>query len=215
MKATSIKKLSEVYSRVKEIDPKLSEMIMDVIRVESSIPKKSKLDLYAYTSKDNYRSSFCGVYHADGYRVATDARILVAIKSDYPDEFEGKTILKDGSTCPVPYPNWKSVIPSNTTDYKACPVNVDKFYDWLNGHRAEMKANHGKNIKWGDGSWTVRLGDSYFGAELFYKFLTIIKEFGVTEIMTCGHKPAYVRTEKGVALLMPKFYDENKEYLEL
>ena len=41
------------------------------------------------------QAALTGVYHDNGYKVASDAIVLVAIKSDYPEELEHHIIDKD------------------------------------------------------------------------------------------------------------------------
>lgn len=53
-----------------------------------------------------------GVYHKGGCKIATDSHILVAIKSEYPAELEGKIVAKDASIIDARFPNYNRVISS-------------------------------------------------------------------------------------------------------
>ena len=54
-----------------------------------------------------------GVYHKDGYKIASDGRLMAVIKADYPVEFEGKVIAthKNSTTTYDSYVKYESVIP--------------------------------------------------------------------------------------------------------
>jgi hypothetical protein len=75
-------------------------------------PARGKFDIYKYVSRDEIRPAMCGVYHADGFRVATDAGILVALAGqEYPEHYEGKVIDAKAAECEGTFPNWRSVVP--------------------------------------------------------------------------------------------------------
>lgn len=92
------------------------------------IKKGKELNPNKYTSRNAIIDSLplCGVHYEDGFRVATDTRILLAEAWEYPKEFEGKTIvtgkIKNYNDKPTNYgegtdihdnhyPNWKRVVP--------------------------------------------------------------------------------------------------------
>lgn len=82
-----------------------------------------KFDFEDYTANDVNRPSLSGIYHEDGYTIASDAIVLVAKKDSYNKSLEGKitwnekiknNILKndkDTKFDELKYPNWKTVIP--------------------------------------------------------------------------------------------------------
>lgn len=49
-----------------------------------------KTDVTSFVSDDATRFFMQGVYHDDGYKIATDARVMAMIKEDYPKENEKK-----------------------------------------------------------------------------------------------------------------------------
>ena len=86
-----------------------------------------KIDPWKFVQKDKdlneLKPSLSGIYHKNGYIYATDAHILVKYKSDYPKQYEGKIIGKDGKVVKTKegvavtkYVNAESVIP----DVKKC-----------------------------------------------------------------------------------------------
>lgn len=213
MKQTSITKLSEVYNNLKDLyDGKqiahdyksLANLIQDVIRAEAiTKPKGCKFDIYNYVSKDNYRRMLCGVYHEDGWRIASDAHVLFAEKFEYPEEFEGKSLLKDGRFIEQgEYPKWRSVIPDGK-EYVPYEFDVQKFYDWLEEKRAAWKTENGEGIKFGY-YWRVRIGPAILKAEFFDKLVTAMTHLCATQLFVKDHRSAvYAKTDKGVVLLMP------------
>lgn len=213
MKQTSITKLSEVYNNLKNLyDGKqiahdyksLANLIQDVIRAEAiTKPKGSKFDIYNYVCKDDFRPMMCGVYHEDGWRIASDAHVLFAEKFEYPEEFEGKSLLKDGHFIEQgKYPKWRSVIPDGK-EYVPYEFDVQKFYDWLEEKRAAWKTEYGKGIKFGY-YWRVCIGPALLKAELFDKLVTAMTQICATQLFVKDPRSAvYAKTDKGVVLLMP------------
>lgn len=76
-------------------------------------PSNGKFDLYKYVAKDKLRPVLNAVYHENGFRVATDAVILVALAAqEYAPEYEGKIIDAKAAEVEGRFPNWRNVIPS-------------------------------------------------------------------------------------------------------
>lgn len=213
MKDTSIKKLSEVYNALtnpehtEHTNQSLASLIQQVIRAEAiSKPRGSKFDFYNYVWKDDFRPYMTGVFHEDGNKVASDAHILIAMKADYPAEYEGKTLKKDGAFVEEKnghYPKWRSVIPDLSMDYHPYEIDPQKFYDWLEVKRAEYKTENGKGAKWCE-QWRVRVGPAVLKAEFFGKMLTAMKELGANQVWAKdAWRPVAVKSDKGICILMP------------
>ncbi len=77
-----------------------------------------------------------GVYHSDGMIVATDAHVLLAIKSDYPAELEGKITDKQGQVIEHKYPNWKS--PFDRKVVLPVDVNLEKLALFLEQIKSQV-----------------------------------------------------------------------------
>lgn len=218
MQQTSIAKLSEVYNNLKDLyDGKtichdyksLANLIQEVIRAEASTPVKgSKFNIFNFAHDDfNLRPVMCGVFHDEGWRVASDTHIMIALNEAYPEEYEHKILRKDGSFIIGKYPNWRSIIPDGK-DYEEYEFDVQKFYDWIEQKRTEWKTETGKGIKFAY-QWRVQVGPAQLKAEFFYKFITAMKELGATKILVKDYRrTVYAKTDKGIVLLMPVLADE-------
>ena len=204
MKDTSITKLSEVYNALNNTEnQRLADLIQQVIRAEATPDaKKGKFDIFKYTSNEKYRPVMATVFHDEGFRVASDAHILVAVKEDYPEEYEHKMLNADGSFEEGKYPKWRSVIPK-PDGYEPYKVDRKAFYDWLTQKRSEYKAETGKGKKFVN-EWHYQFGPARFQAERFDKLLTAMERIGTDVLMLKdARSSAYAQTEEGVALLMP------------
>lgn len=149
------------------------------------------------------RAVLSGVYHDNGYKVATDAIILVAIKSDYPKELEQHIIDKNGAEVHGKYPMWRLVIPDGR-NYNPYKIDVAKFEQFLKERRAAWKDSHGKGTKWGQYRWEVQVGPAYLRAHKFEPFLSAMKEIGATEVLVYdASHTVYAKTDKGVAMIFP------------
>lgn len=82
------------------------------------------------------RPAMGGIYHTNGMIVATDARILLAIKSDYPAELEGKITDKQGQVIEYKYPNWKS--PFDRKEMLPVDVNLEKLALFLEQIKSQV-----------------------------------------------------------------------------
>ena len=215
MKQTSIEKLSEVYNNLNALyngeeiahDYKsLADLIQQVIRAEATTEAKAgKFDYFKYVEKESnsLRPVMQCVFHDEGYKVASDAHILIAIKDNYPSEWEHKMLHADGSFEEhSTYPKWRSVIPK-PDGYEPYKVDRKAFYDWLTQKRTEYKAETGKGKKFVN-VWRYQVGPAWFQAERFDKLLTAMERIGTDVLMLKdARSTAYAQTEEGTALLLP------------
>ena len=89
---------------------------------------KKTLDFFKFTvsPKDMQRKFLQGFYCDNGYKVATDAKILVMAKADYPAAQENQIVAKDNSFINGHFPAYKRVIPFY---YYTCGENYFKEVD--------------------------------------------------------------------------------------
>ena len=113
---------------------------------EKAKKKAFKLADYIADKKSNYKA-LQGIYHdPDGYAVASDTHILVAIKEDVDEKTSGKIIKPDGTVIDVieingieehaKYPKWKTII---RTDGWEQAVDFNKLLDFILGVKEEIK----------------------------------------------------------------------------
>lgn len=177
MKAESLKHLQNLYERTD--DKYFKETIEAIIRLESETKSKGKFSLWDYVSKDDIRPSMCCVLHDSGYKVASDAHILVVLKDDYPEDMEGKLIKKDGTieTENTKFPNWRMVIPDPK---KAEMVAVRLDFAGIRKFEADFKAKKklDKRMK-----GYVRVGGCLFKLENLIKAVRFMEHVGTDELM--------------------------------
>lgn len=73
--------------------------------------KECFLDFFNFVSSDGFHRNMEGVYHEKGYKIATDARILVMAKASYESRFEGVILSKELTPIEGSFPNYKRVLP--------------------------------------------------------------------------------------------------------
>lgn len=160
-----------------------------------------------YNFVGDYRYVLRGVFHDGGFKVASDAIVLAAIKSDYPEELEHHIIDKAGNGIIGKYPLWREILPSGS-DYKPYRIDPAQFEAFLKERRAAWKASEGKGTKWGQYQWSVKCGPAFFRAHKFETFLSGMKEIGATEIFVMDRRrTAYAKTDKGWVLIFPVLYE--------
>ena len=225
MKKESEKLLNEIYAY--SDDPNTKKRVLQILRIEQS-QAKGKFDYYKYVSKDELRSALTGVYHDNGFKVASNAHILIAFKDEYNmGELEEKILKKDGTILTDgKYPNWRVVIPDLTIrDRKteAVKINFTKWDDIMATWKAEKKVGEEKR--------TVKVGNAYYGVELFNLLVLALKKLGVDEFINTwtvrgvakGTEiveedvpgAGFVQTSDGSVVLLMPFRVENDEYYEL
>ena len=176
MKAESLKHLQNLYERTD--DKYFKETIETIIRLESETKTKGKFNLWDYTLKnDGLRPSMNCVLHDSGYKVASDAHILVVLKEDYLEDMEGKLMKKDGTIEDenVKFPNWRMVIPDPK---KMVAVRLD--FAGIRQFEADFKAKK-KLDKRMEGY--VRVGGCLFKLEYLIKAVRFMEHVGTDELM--------------------------------
>ena len=138
--------------------------------------KKVKYDIYEFTGKDvknkkgeimrNPHPELTGVYHDDGYAIASDSRILVADKRAYDESKQGKVIGKDGTVIPEKYPDWRYAIPVQIRECNMDPYDMLDFLSDVKKKAREMKLKLSQCYVY----FTVEGHVMCFGAENLDKF---------------------------------------------
>lgn len=209
MKKESIDKLQTIYTKLMQIEETtLAEMITEVVRAETTVTKVGKFSFFDFASKEKNYEFMQGVYHDDGFKVASDGRILIAIREEYNKDFEGKILAKDGSFIEGRYPKWRSVIPQEEGEFYE--IDESKFTEQLAKIRAEYKMQYVKAKRW-DSSWVVKIGGAYYSAEYFAKVLTAMKYIGITKVQLVGNDAKILlhKSDDAILILMPRYVTEN------
>lgn len=168
--------------------------------MEQKDPKK--FNLYKYVDKENIYPRLNGVLHKDGYKVATNGCILIRYKCDYPREYEGKVIGKNGKVVNDWFPNWKNAIPK---DYKNYPIQIDLDTDKILKWRNEFKKDK-RNI------YIVKIGNTYFNLKLFALAAEFMKYFNIQRFYINGNNAACARSEKDFVIIMPYNFISGTKY---
>lgn len=224
LQKSSIEKLSTIYNVLTEMEggKRMAEMIQEVIRAESATAKVGKFNIFDYTDKDHDAQAYIvykSIYHHEGQQIATDGRILMVTKSDYPSEIEGKLLLKNGETVEGKFPNWEKVVPMYPLNngYREITLKTEGFLPWLSQIRAEYKAKYVKGRTWSD-YWYVRVDGTYLRAEYFSKLMAAASHLGTDKILVKENdtsRPVIVQNENGSCLLMPCYKPDDDENLRV
>ena len=217
MKPESIKKLNFIYQRSE--DEIVKQTVLEILRIEEN-RVSGKFDYYKYVSKTPFREVMMGVYHDNGFKVASDCHILIAIKDEYDvSELEGRVLKKDGTLLKeedgYKYPNWESVIPDlKNKKSEVVKIDFDKWAELYKGYKADKKVGAEKG--------GVKVGNAYYGVELFNLLVAALKRIGKDEFINVWNvdggekelKPAagFIKADDGsVVLLMPKRFEEGHD----
>ena len=186
MKPESLKAMQNLIANVEYNvkDEQLAKYLKDeftrIIRIELPQSSNPKFDFYKYASKEANRPALCGIFYDKGQKVVTNANILIAKKEDYPEEYEGKILGKDGKFIEAKFPNYESVFPDlKKNAYTEHEVNFEAFADFVLQAKATAK------LRGSDTSFAfVEIGGCYFRLDLFQLLVSYMKEIGAKTIWT-------------------------------
>lgn len=165
-------------------DEQLSKYLKDeftrIIRIESPQSSNPKFDFYKYVAKDKLLPVMSGIFHNKGQKVVSDSHILIAKKEDYPEEYEGKILGKDGNFIDGKFPNYESVFPDlKKNSYTEHEVDFGAFADFVLETKTTAK------LRGSDTSFAfVRIGGCYFKFHLFQLLVSYMKVIGAKTIWT-------------------------------
>lgn len=138
-KETEVKASADSENAKKPTAEKITGSEDKVATKETKAPKAKRPDPLQFVwsgGEEVDRPAMRGIYHTNGMIVATDARILLAIKSDYPAELEGKITDKQGQVIEYKYPNWKS--PFDRKEMLPVDVNLEKLALFLEQIKSQV-----------------------------------------------------------------------------
>lgn len=106
---------------------------------EPKAPKAKRPDPLQFVRPDDEdvkNQAIKGIYHTNGMIVASDVSVLLAIKSDYPAELEGKTTDKQGQVIEHKYPNWENLF--DRKNVLPVDVNLEKLALFLEQIKSQV-----------------------------------------------------------------------------
>lgn len=209
--AAQIERLNKIID-LTENDKDIQKLVEEILYLDTNTEriKKTKFNFYDFVSKDAYKECMEGVFHTNGWMVASNSHILIASKENYDDKFEGKVLRKDGSEIDTTekikmYPKWENIKPSfnETASYK---IDFSKLEEWMKLYKAHQKLmttrERERHIEY------MKIGNNFYNLKMFYTFAKGVKYLGSDSIIqSIGEdgekKVGYVDTEKGWAVIMP------------
>jgi len=194
--------------------PEVKALLSDFLRA-NTIAKNEKFNLAKYVSKDELRPSFTGIFHENGYRIATNINILCAVKNTYPHDFEGKIITPQGQIIDDKFPNWKAVVPKDDEITrlmftKSPPFMLQKIKE----EQAIAKTDGGADVYV---SITRENKTIFFEAKMFVLFLNFVKSHASLFVgmrWKGYHSSLFAKDARGnLCLLMGREHIENSNYI--
>lgn len=139
-------------------------------------PKAKKPDPFQFVwsdEKDTKHRPLEGVYHSDGMIIASDARILLAVKNEYPSELEGKITDKQGQVIEHKYANWKS--PFDRKEVLPVDVNLEKLALFLELIKSQVPtARQAKADTWKSRTVFIDFGNGTIAGFEYYRLVKFV-----------------------------------------
>lgn len=156
-----------------------NEHIIDLLRrflLSNQQQPSGKFNIYNYVLRDESRPVLQCVYHAEGFRVATDATIIVALaKQDYPKELEGKLLTKTAEEVEGKFPNWRAVIPDKSRAKYVWIIDRDGVADAVKQQRQVKKEGR-------DAFVAIDLFGNHFDPAYLLKLIDFAKHIGANSL---------------------------------
>lgn len=172
---------------------------------ENTNIKTSKFNIFNYCKKKGeLRPDLTGVFHDKGQRVATDAHQIAVIKCDYPAEYEGKIINKEGREIDYNFPNYGGVLPKLNSELTEISLNVDEIKNQFKQYKAFKKIyKDGENPH-----YKFNINGTYFNIELlFEKAVPFLENFSGDAFLTDSDRPKlYILSPNGDKYLQMPIY---------
>lgn len=211
MKPEALKELQEavaILSYAKDDIANVGEYIENALKhIRAALfmetPASSmKFNIYDFTNDDNGTRPVMGcVHHEEGFKVASDSHVLIAVKDSYPEELEGKNIDKKGEASEYNYPKWRAIFSDRQKEAEGYRIDFGKLADWGKEHSAERKMNG----KWGTRPAYVKVGPAFFKLETLTLLAKFMKDRGINtlHVEDCRRAAACFAEDGSMGLIMP------------
>lgn len=168
----------------------VKDTIRRILKLEDN-SVKGTFSLYDFVmDKKNvythYYDALTGVYHSNGYAFASDSHVIIKMKKEYPPEYEGKIIAKNGDVIEMNFPDCcDNLIRKDDTDkMRIMDLNdslLAKIEDEWNNAKVWAKTKDIKR-KFYEESFIVRLRGHWCSLVNLRKIVAAMKEIGLVSL---------------------------------
>ena len=195
----------------------VKDHIRRILKLEDN-SANGTFSLYDFVmDKKNYYDALTGVYHSNGYAFASDSYVIIKKKKEYPSEYEGKIIAKNGDVIEKNFPNCcDNLIRKDDTDkMRIMDLNdslLAKIEDeWKNAKAwGKMK---GIKRKFYEESFIVRLRGHCCSLVNLRKIVAAMNEMGISSLSSDDRMIWAYNKETdefvGMMKMIPHEYDED------
>lgn len=207
-KIKELKGIELIEDILKSDDPEYMKMQARQYLMGINLQKSmGGFNIVEYLDKNNWRPVLEGVYHDNGYIVATDASILIYLKKDYPAENEGKIISPLTGEIVGRYPNWRSVVPSTSINDVIHKLDEEAVNNVIATYSMEKKAKLYYQ-------WYFCIKGVFFDVKYLKSLIKVMKELRMDSVrLQVDHKgdimnnrALFNENDNGGFVLMPRTY---------
>lgn len=209
-----------IQDAIKSSDVEYMRMQMKAYLLYLEVNKKlGEFKINDYLAKDMHREILMGIYHDQGYMVATDAHIMICLKKDYSEDLEGKIISpKTGPIIGV-YPKWRNVMPDMKENDMLYNIDFEEAKLIYNSYKMEKKLN-----LFHESVFALTHNDEkiYFDCKYLHAFTNGLKELKMSEVRIQAYdngklnigRAIFNHNDNGYILLMPKVFRDDHDYTD-
>ena len=136
--------------------------------------QKDTLNITSIVNGKEVRAQLRGIHYENGFAVATDGYTIVITRQEYPTEYEGKTIGKNGEAIDLKFPIWVNAIPMLNSD----EYSRSEFEDVLKDASKRYKEFKKKYKEEHPEAKTINVENEMVEYEIYHQIL-LDKESGI------------------------------------
>ena len=136
--------------------------------------QKDTLNITSIVNGKEVRAQLRGIHYENGFAVATDGYTMVITRQEYPTEYEGKTIGKNGEAIDLKFPIWVNAIPMLNSD----EYSRSEFEDVLKDASKRYKEFKKKYKEEHPEAKTINVENEMVEYEIYHQIL-LDKESGI------------------------------------
>ncbi len=136
--------------------------------------QKNTLNITSIVNGKEVRAQLRGIHYENGFAVATDGHTMVITRQEYPTEYEGKTIGKNGEAIDLKFPIWVNAIPMLNSD----EYSRSEFEDVLKDASKRYKEFKKKYKEEHPEAKTINVENEMVEYEIYHQIL-LDKESGI------------------------------------
>lgn len=175
------------------VDSQTAQSLAKQFLLANMDQSNKRFNLYNFVGNDKINNRYNGAHYLNGFKFATDAVMVVAIKETYEPELEGRTIDKKGLDCEGKYPDVFRVIPADGLE--RVDFDLPAIMEACRQSKALKKTRTNKLTE------SIKIGKSNFDPKYISKFCQFVSAYSA-DVYICPVGQILAKSGENVCMLM-------------